>query len=129
MRRARGFTLLEVLVALAVLAIALGAVIQTAGGFTRNQAYLRDRTFADWVAHNQLVSMQLADTWPATGQQKGDVSFPEAASGNTAREWRWVVQVTQTPEQDLRRVDIEIFPLAAPDQPPLARLSGLVRKP
>lgn len=130
MRVARGFTLLEVLVALAVLAVALGAVIQATGSFTRNQAYLRDRTFAEWVAHNQLVSMQLATEWPSIGQKKGEVEFPEAAASVAAREWRWVMQVTQTPEEDLRRVDIEIYPLAAPPEASaLARLTGFLGKP
>lgn len=130
MRAARGFTLLEVLVALAVLAVALGAVIQATGSFTRNQAYLRDRTFAEWVAHNQLVSMQLATEWPSIGQKKGEVEFPEAAASVAAREWRWVMQVTQTPEEDLRRVDIEIYPLAAPpEDSALARLTGFLGKP
>lgn len=130
MKAARGFTLLEVLVALAVLAVALGAVIQTAGSFTSNQAYLRDRTFAEWAAHNQLVAMQLAADWPSIGQEKGEVEFPEAGARVAGREWRWVVQVTQTPEEDLRRVDIEIFPLdAPPEQPALARLTGFIGKP
>ena len=130
MRPARGFTLLEVLVALAVLAVALGAVIQATGSFSRNQIYLRDRTFAEWIARNQLVSMQLGTVWPPIGQVKGEVEFPQPSSDVPAREWRWVVQVTQTPEQDLRRVDIEIFPLnALPKQPPLARLSGFIGKP
>ena len=130
MKRPGGFTLLEVLVALAVLAIALGAVIQASGSFTRNQAYLRDRTFAEWVAHNKLVSIQLATDWPSIGQEKGEVEFPLAAGDVAAREWRWVTQVSQTPEQDLRRVDIEIFPLGAEDDAqPLARLSGFIGKP
>jgi len=125
-----GFTLLEVLVALLVLALSLGAVIQATGDYTINQAYLRDRTFAEWVARNQLATMLVAEQWPSIGQKKGEVEFPEAGSETGGREWRWVMKVTQTPEQDLRRLDIEVFPLQAEDDaPPLASLSGFMGKP
>ena len=130
----RGFTLLEVLVAMVVLALSLGAVIQTAGNYTLNQAYLRDRTFAEWVARNQLATTllegRLEKRWPSIGQQKGEVEFPESSSDVGAREWRWVMKVVQTPEEDLRRLDIEVFALNADeDLPPLARLSGFMGKP
>ena len=130
----RGFTLLEVLVAMVVLALSLGAVIQTAGNYTLNQAYLRDRTFAEWVARNQLATTllegRLEKRWPSIGQQKGEVEFPESSSDVGAREWRWVMKVVQTPEEDLRRLDIEVFALnAEEDQPPLAILSGFMGKP
>ena len=124
-----GFTLLEVLVALAVLALSLSAAIQAAGDYTGNQAYLRDRTFAEWVARNELVRLQVTKSWPSIGQSKGDVEFPESGAEGGGREWRWVMQVTQTPEQNLRRVDIEVFPLSVEDdESPLMRLSGFLRK-
>lgn len=129
MKTARGFTLLEVLVALAVLAISLGAAIKAAGGYTLNQAYLRDRTFAEWIARNQLATVQLSGDWPKAGQQKGEVEFPLSGAQEPAREWRWVMQVTQTPEDNLRRLDIDIFPLNALDGDPVARLSGFLIKP
>jgi len=126
----RGFTLLEVLVALVVLALSLGAVIQATGNYTANQAYLRDRTFAEWVAHNQLVTALMSSDWPDTGQSKGEVEFPKAGAEIGGREWRWVMQVSKTPEEDLRRLDIDVFLLNAdPDESPLASLSGFMGKP
>jgi general secretion pathway protein I len=128
--RSTGFTLLEVLIALLVLALSLGAAIRAAGDYTINQAYLRDRTFAEWVARNQLVTQQLKGEWPRVGQQKGEAELPLASSDKGGREWRWVMQVTQTPEEDLRRVDIDVYPLAAgDDDSPLATLSGFIGKP
>lgn len=121
-RRCSGFTLLEILVALAVLAMAMGALLQTAGSFTLNQVYMRDRTIATWIARNQLIEQQLSATWPSIGEKKDDIDFAE-------REWRWVMQVTQSPEEDLRRLDIEIFAIDSdePDQV-LASLTGFVEK-
>lgn len=130
MKPTRGFTLLEVLIALTVLAMSLGAVIQASGNFTNNQIYLRDRTFAEWVARNRLVETQLEGQWPSIGRKKGEVEFPRATSASGGREWRWVMQVTQTPEEDMRRLDIEVYPLKAEDDTaPLASLSGFIGKP
>jgi len=131
MKRADGgFTLLEVLVALAVLAMSLGAVIQAVGDYTRNQAYLRDRTFAEWVARNQLATVQLSGRWPSVGQQKGEAELPAAGTDTRGREWRWVMQVIQTAEADLRRLDIEVLPGDADDKAvPAARLSGFMERP
>jgi general secretion pathway protein I len=131
MRRVHGgFTLLEVLVALAVLALALGAAIQAVGDYTANQAYLRDRTFALWVARNQLATVQLSGRWPSVGQQKGDAELPLGGIDSAGREWRWVMQVVQTAEADLRRLDIDVFPSeAADDAVPVARLSGFMERP
>lgn len=130
MKRAAGFTLLEVMIALTVLALALGAVIQASGDFTNNQIYLRDRTFAEWVARNQLISTQLEGGWPSLGQKKGDVDFPRSTTDIGGREWRWEMQVTQTPEEDMRRLDIDVYPAdAGDDDEALASLSGFIGKP
>mgnify|MGYP003702503691 FL=1 len=132
MKPAAGFTLLEVLVALMVLALSLGAVIQTTGNYTINQAYLRDRTFAEWVARNLLAEAQLENEWPSTGQTKGESEFPLAAADIPGREWRWVIQVTQTPEEDLRRLDISVYPGNQDidgDTEPTASLSGFIGNP
>ncbi|HEX2238999.1 MAG TPA: type II secretion system minor pseudopilin GspI, partial [Gammaproteobacteria bacterium] len=59
MKTVRGFTLLEVLVALAVIAIALASIIKVVGTGAANAGYLRDKTFAHWVAANRLVQMQI----------------------------------------------------------------------
>lgn len=129
-RRSGGFTLLEVLIALVVLALSLGAVIQAAGEYTVNQAYLRDRTLAEWVARNQLTAMLLAGDWPSLGEQKGEVELPLGSADKGGRTWRWKVKVAQTPEEDLRRLDIDVYPLnAADDADPLASLSGFIGKP
>ena len=121
-RRIGGFTLLEVLVALAVLALTMGAIIKAVGGYTSNQAYLRDRTLAIWVARNVLVDQQVKDAWPGVGELKGTTE-----SGG--REWRWLGTVSQTDEEDLRRLDVEVRPIDAEDAEPLAVLSGFLRRP
>ncbi len=121
-RPCSGFTLLEVLVALAVLALTLAAVIKAAGDYTGNQAHLRDRTLATWVARNALVQQQLENAWPRVGELKGSVEMAE-------REWRWLAIVTQTEEEELRRLDVEVRPFDDDEAEPLAVLSGFLWQP
>lgn len=96
--KARGFTLLEVLVALAVLAIALGALIRAAGSSVTQASYVKEQTLATWVAQNQLNLWLLPN-------------YRSAASGKTAmagRDWYWQVQTQDTSDADLQRLEVEV---------------------
>jgi len=116
--RAGGFTLLEVLVALAVLAAALGALIAGISQSTDNAARLRDKTFAHWVALNKLTELQVSGTWPRVAITKGTVVLAE-------REWHWTLNVSGTPDQDLRRAEVEVRHENA-DQPVVTSAVGFV---
>jgi len=120
--RCAGFTLLEVLVALGVLALTMAAVIRAVGSYTGNQSYLRDRTFAVWVARNVLAEQQLEASWPGVGELKGSADMGQ-------REWRWLARVTQTEEAELRRLDVEVQLADVDDTRPLAVLSGFPWQP
>jgi general secretion pathway protein I len=118
-----GFTLLEVLVALAVLALALAAIIQAGGGYAANQVYLRDRVMADWVARNLLMEYQIKKEWPRVGDSTGD----EEMAG---RRWEWRTDVSETEDEDLRRIDIQVRPEGSDeDASPLLVLSGFLKNP
>lgn len=97
----RGFSLMEVLVALAVLAIAMAALVKSAGGFAANQAYLEDKTVAHWVAMNQLAARRIADSQGSGGSLQGE----EEMAGRT---WEWTVQLSQTEDQDVSRAKVEV---------------------
>lgn len=122
-QRLQGFTLLEVLIALAVLALAMGAVIKATSDYTSNQSYLRDRTMAMWVARNVLVEFQIRDEWLSVGERKGTREMG-------SQEWRWLTRISQTEEPELRRLDVEVYPLDSDDdENPVSVLSGFLRKP
>jgi len=118
--RSGGFTLVEVLVALAVIAIALGAVMRTLSQSIDVSANLRDRALAMWVAQNRLTRQQAERAWPSADTREGTDSMG-------GREWRWREQVANTPDAELRRVEIEIR--AQQGEAVLARLVGFLARP
>jgi general secretion pathway protein I len=121
-RRTEGFTLLEVLVALSVLALSMGAVIKATSDYTVSHSYLRDKTLSSWVARNVLVQYRITAEWPGVGERKGTLEMG-------SQEWAWTGKISQTDEDDLRRLDVEVRPMEAEDSEPLAVLSGFVQRP
>ncbi len=115
MKRGRGFTLIEVLIALAVIAIALLALVRAASVQVQSFDALRERSLAGWVAANVLAETRLASTLPATGSSDGKLEF--AGHG-----WRWEREVKATPVPQIRRIDIRVFIGEA--NAPSAALSG-----
>lgn len=119
--RMRGFTLLEVLVALAVLALALAAAVSASAAYVGNQAYLQERTMAHWVARNVLIELQLERQWPGVGKREDIARMSD-------RDWSWRATIAETPEQDMRRVDIEVWFGEEDKGEPLAGISGFLEK-
>ncbi|MFN2339626.1 MAG: type II secretion system minor pseudopilin GspI [Gammaproteobacteria bacterium] len=117
----KGFTLVEILVAMAVLAVGLLAALTAVSQLTVNESYLRDRTLATWLARNQVLEVQLQGEWPQPGQASGALEY-------AGREWRWRQRITQTPEADMRRLDLEVW-LPGAEGEPLARLTGFLERP
>lgn len=118
----RGFTLLEIMVALAVLALAMGALVKTSSDYTSNQTYLRDRTMTNWVARNVLAQHQLENQWPRTGERKGTLEMGW-------QEWEWLAKISQTDEEKLRRIDVEVHAIDSEDETPITVLSGFLKQP
>ena len=83
----KGFTLVEVLVALAIISIALLAALRVTGGGTNSAGELRARLLAGWVAQNLLADQHALAQWPSPGIQRG-TQFPGtvgAAAGDAQR--------------------------------------------
>jgi general secretion pathway protein I len=99
----RGFTLIEVLVALAIVAVGMAAVLGTLNSSADTIVYLRDKTFANWVALNQIAQVRLAGQQPATGDSDGNVDF-------AGRNWTWRQTVSTTQIPGMERIDVSVRP-------------------
>jgi general secretion pathway protein I len=100
--KARGFTLIEVLVALAIVAVTLGAGIKAAGALTGNAQRLAEVSAAQWCADNQLTGLRLARQFPGVGDS-------EFGCEQLGRSFSGRLVVRPTPNPNFRRVDAQIF--------------------
>lgn len=109
--RARGFTLLEVLVALVVVAVAVAALGRAGSQVLDSQAELEKRTLALWVADNVLAEFRLE---PAieSGRRRGSSSMG-------GRTWHWEMLVQPAPGGELLRIDVAVYERAGQDAPVL----------
>ena len=100
-QRARGFTLVEVLVALVIVAFGMGAVLAALSGAADSATRLREKTFAAWVGFNQLATQRLQATLPSDGEQAGEVDF-------AGSRWHWQQTVAATDVPGLKRITIRV---------------------
>ena len=101
--RGRGFTLIEVLVALAIVTVGMAAVLATLTSSAQTVSYLRDKTFANWVALNQIALVRLSGQLPAPGKSDGDADF-------AGRKWHWHQEVSATEVPGMVRLDVSVRP-------------------
>jgi general secretion pathway protein I len=101
MRRPAGFTLIEVLVALAIVAIGMAAVLEALTSSANTAIFLQDKTFAQWVALNRLETVRLSGTVPTEGTSNDNVDY-------AGRSWQWQQKVTHVSSEFPGIVQIEI---------------------
>lgn len=115
-RRRRGFTLIEILVALAIVAVALAAGMRAVAQSADAATLLKARTLALWVAQNRLAAAQLETPWPGVGLREGEAEQARA-------KFLWRETVSGTPNPAFRKIEITVADPAQPDYA-LARLIG-----
>ncbi|AOY92438.1 type II secretion system protein GspI [Cupriavidus sp. USMAA2-4] len=102
----RGFTLIEVLVALTILAVALTAAMRAMGSMIEAGSALQNRMLAEWSAENHLANLRLTKAWPEPGTRGYDC--PQGGVALYCEE-----TVSGTPNPFFRRVEIAVYPSAA----------------
>lgn len=113
---ARAFTLIEVMVALAIVAITLGAGLRAAGALTDNAQRLGQVSIAQWCADNQLAGLKLTGQYPSVG----DTDFSCDQLGQT---YTGKLGVRPTPNPNFRRIDAQIFD---PSGQPVVKISTVL---
>jgi general secretion pathway protein I len=98
-RVSRGFTLLEVLIALAIVAMSVGALLGTVTSSASNVIYLKEKTLAEWVALNRLTEVRIDKSMPSKGRRSGSTTM-----GGTR--WEWEEEVTELPFEGMLRIEV-----------------------
>lgn len=117
----QGFTLLELLVAVAILTIIAMTALSNNSTIISNSSYLREKTLAHWVAMNKAAELRLAGSW-LTGKQEGVAVMAE-------QKWRWIISGRPTPDPDIQLLNIEVRQEAEDGQTPLAVLTMYLGRP
>ncbi len=99
--REKGFTLIEVIIALAVIAISMAAAINGVGKNINNASYLREKTLAHWVASNKVAEIQLSDVALDASEKKGEETLANLR-------WEWTVKIDETDIQNIKRLTVEV---------------------
>jgi len=101
-KRSSGFTLIEVMVALTIIAISLGALLNTSGTQASSASYLKSKTLAHWVAVNELTQMQISKEFPDIGDKKGSTTMAN-------HEWFWVQTTKKTEDDNALEVTYTVY--------------------
>ena len=97
----RGFTIIEVMVALAIVAFSLTAIAASMGQMIDAANAMRERTYASWIAQNKISEMRLANVIPEVTSTSGELDF-------AGTEWAWRAVVSETGVENLFRVDVTV---------------------
>jgi general secretion pathway protein I len=104
-----GFTLLELLVAMAIFATAGMAIMQASSAHIRSLSQLDDLTIASYIANNQLQLALLETEWPGKESSQGEVEMAN-------RHWLWQQRISKLTDDDLRLVQISVSLAQSPEQ-------------
>lgn len=120
--RARGFTLLEILVAVAVFAVVSAALVKNAGQSVRQAGIIEERVHATWVAQNEMAAsrteIRTDASYPSVGTERAGVSM-------AGRTWDVVIVTDSTENEDVRRVTVQVYK-ESDNTNPLVELDGFV---
>jgi general secretion pathway protein I len=98
---ASGFTLIEVLVAMFVIALGVGALLTTLTSSANSVAHLRDKSFAEWIALNRISEVRLSASPPGPGVTTGGTDYAGA-------KWRWRQEVIDQDVAGILRIDVAV---------------------
>jgi len=119
---ARGFTLIEVLVALAVVTLGMAALLGTLNSAAGTAGYLQDKTLAEWIALNQVSKVRLTGQGPTKGNSDGEVDY-------AGRKWKWSQVVDDMPIPGVLSIVVKVRPsdvVASGDNAWYAEVTGVV---
>ena len=117
----RGFTLIEILVAMTIIAIAMAALIKASGDYTSSAAYLKQKTIAHYVAMNELNTLQINNTWPAVATEKTIVKM-------AGHDWSVQREILETADPATHAARYTVY-VDAEYKQAVTRLQGYITQP
>jgi general secretion pathway protein I len=115
----RAFTLIEVIVALFIVALGIGALLSTLTSSADNLGHLRDKSFAQWVALNHVTEVRLGIAAATDGKSSGEVQY-------AGTKWYWRQLIADQGQAGMHRIDVWVSRTAGEDAPSLATAVGFV---
>lgn len=119
--RCRGFTLLEVLVAMAIVSLGLIGVFSSLNQMLGATALLRDKTLASWIATDRITEMRVLGEYPDAGERDDTVDMAGA-------EWTYTIKISKIPDMAMRRLDVTVAFADDPDNT-IATVIGFLPPP
>ena len=119
--RSRGFTLLESVVALAIVALGMMAVHTQLNRFVVSAVVTEEKTLASWIASNKLTELSVQPVWPEISTSDEEVEFAQ-------RDWLLEIEISETQVENLRRADVRVYLSENPDRL-IHTLSALLEPP
>lgn len=115
-----GFTLIEVMVALAIAGLSLAAVAASISQMVDAGFAMRERTYASWIAQNIIAELRLANEVPQVSSTSGEIEF-------AALDWAWRATISETGVEQLFRVDVEVSHAGSEDV--IRTVTGFIGEP
>ncbi|MGH8193848.1 MAG: type II secretion system minor pseudopilin GspI [Woeseiaceae bacterium] len=115
-----GFTLIEVMVALAIAALSLAAVAAAISQMVDAATSMRERTYASWIAQNRIAQLRLANVVPEVSENSGELQY-------AGRSWTWRSTISETDVENLFRVDVTV--LLADSEEVVRTVTGFIGEP
>ena len=122
LKKQLGFTLLEVMVALLIVAVSLGGAVKVIGNAAANSTRMSNKTFANWVALNQMAKLRITKEWPKLGEVKGDDEM-------AGRKWAWSQESIKTDDDNIRRIELSVWSEDDKKSAPFVTVVGFLPKP
>ena len=123
MRKRSGFTLIEIMFAMAILAIVSVVLLKSSVQSVSRAGLIQDRTMARWLAENQLHGLRMVDradedNYPSAGIKRSTITMAN-------RDWQIVLDVSETENDLIRRIEVSVFNELDPDVA-LSTLTGFI---
>ena len=116
-----GFTLIEILVAMTIIAIAMAALIKASGDYTYSAAYLKQKTLAHYVAMNELNTLQISSTWPAIAVESKTVKM-------AGHEWSVKREILETSDPATHAARYTVY-VALENKQAVSHVQGYISQP